>query len=133
MFWWTSGSWSITEAFRIRATSGNSAVHIRFIRFLSLPLAVGVLSSGLPAQEPATSDGVSTRQLWDENLQQRRPAASRSRPTAPRKTTPQAEKLGDAFVGFTLWQLRPSRSSDEQGTRLLVQEEETGERQQLTA
>src|SRR5689334_11171461 len=127
MFWWTSGSWSITEAFRIRATSGNLTVHIRFIRFLSLPLAVGVLSSGVPAQEPATLDGVSTRQLWDENLQQRRPAPSRSRPAEPRKSTrtPQTEKLGDAFVGFTLWQLRPSRSGDEQGTRLLVQEEET--------
>jgi hypothetical protein len=108
-------------------------VHKHFVGFLSLSLAACLLSPDAAAQNSDTSDGVSTRQLWDENLQKRRPATARTRPATPRKATPQAEKLGDAFVGFTLWQLRPSRSGDEEGTRLLVHEEETGERQQLTA
>jgi len=84
-----------------------------------------------------------TRQLWDENLQKRRPPATQ--PAAPKlrreqpkansdvPLPPSADKLGDSFVGFTLWRLRPSRPADEQGTRLLVQEEDTGSREELTA
>ena len=77
-----------------------------------------------------------TRQLWDDNLQRRRPPKAGSKPRpAPRPSAEQpaaSEKLGDSFVGFTLWHLRPSRNNDEPGTRLLVQEESTGTREELT-
>ena len=78
-------------------------------------------------------DGVGTRQLWDENLQRLRPAPRRKAAARKPDNAPAAPRpVDDAFVGLTLWQLRPSNPSDQPGTRLLVQEEETGTRQEFT-
>ena len=77
--------------------------------------------------------GTGTRQLWDENLQRLRPPPPR-RPSVPRPQKAQAPErtVDDAFVGLTLWHLRPSALSDSIGTRLLVHEEESGTRQEFT-
>ncbi|MDZ4801680.1 MAG: hypothetical protein SGI92_26285 [Bryobacteraceae bacterium] len=100
-------------------------------------LALALVTGPVQGQESPASSEVGTRQLWDESLQRLRPPDPRRQ--AARKTTPRPaakgtsdEPLSDAFVAVTLWQLRPSRGSDEQGTRLLVHEEETGSREELT-
>lgn len=69
-----------------------------------------------------------TRQLWDENILSRRPAAqSHSTPPAAPHTLPPAvskklEGAGDAFVGVTLWELLPATARP--GARLLVHEDD---------
>lgn len=92
---------------------------------LVLPLALA---------QDSGADGTGTRQLWDQNLQRLRPKSPR-KPAPVRKPQPAAPKpepADDSFVGLTLWQLRPSTGADQPGTRLLVQEEETGTRQEFT-
>ena len=85
-----------------------------------------------PAQEPSVP-GTGTRQLWDENLQRLLPPAPRRTATPkPEKALSKTSPVDDAFVGLTLWHLRPSTASDGPGTRLLVQEEESGIREEFT-
>ncbi len=62
-----------------------------------------------------------TRQLWDENVTSRRPAAQ-SHATAPTAGPARHEGLGDAFVGITLWELLPAASRP--GARLLVHDDD---------
>ena len=91
----------------------------------------------LRGQESALPADMGTRQLWDDNLKQlrppnpNRPAVRRTAPR-PQPKAPGPQAVGDAFVGVTLWHLRPSRRADEPGTRLLVHEEESGTREEFT-
>jgi hypothetical protein len=110
---------------------------MRFSTHAALTILLAAMGT-LPGQENPQSGDIGTRQLWDDNLQRlrppdpKRPAAKKPAARPAAKSTP-TEAAGDAFVAVTLWQLRPSRTSDDQGTRLLVQEEESGSRQELTA
>jgi hypothetical protein len=59
-----------------------------------------------------------TRRVWDLSLQNKRPAPKHSLRTSPE--TASAQNAGDAYVGVTLWRLRPSKLDDEPAARMLV-------------
>jgi hypothetical protein len=84
---------------------------------LALAVALGAVSI-LPAQD--TGGEIRTRQLWDMSLRQQRPQKTKKPSALPHSTT------DDAFVGITLWRLRPSKSDDAPSVRMLVHEPETG-------
>ncbi len=82
-----------------------------------------------PVQPPSEAEA---RMLWDENFLRKRPPAKKtSRPAAQAiskapVTTPEqvvSDPAEDAFLGITVWRLRPSRTADEPGVRILVQKE----------
>jgi len=68
-----------------------------------------------------------TRQIWNTEIQKKRPAGTGAAPAAPRyKPLAQAKSAipsGDGtVVGVTLWRMRDPKPSDGTGTRLLVLE-----------
>ena len=82
-------------------------------------MVVGLIASlAAPAQQ-APPEEERTRQLWDTNLLAKRPAGKKN----PVKPVPASSKTDDAFVGITLWQLRPSKSADEPQVRSLIHED----------
>jgi len=112
-------------------------VELKLNQILSASSVLILITSCLPlgvAQNASHEEG--TRQLWDENLQRLRPPGRKPGLPARISAQPAPEaskaKLADSFVGFTLWQLRPSRPSDNTNTRLMVHEEESGTRDELT-
>ncbi len=72
----------------------------------------------------AQDDQVRTRELWDTNLLNKRPAGRKAEPAK----APAGVPKDDGFVGITLWRLRPSKPADEQRVRSLIQEE-SGQRE----
>ncbi len=73
---------------------------------------LGTASPGAPPPQEETKREKGTRQLWDEAFVESRPRPSRARapvPGPPRAPAPP----GDAFVGVTLWRLRPAGAQDE--------------------
>jgi Domain of unknown function (DUF4384) len=72
----------------------------------------------------SAQDDVRTRNLWDSTFLEHRPPSGPSKPIAggskPMKPRPtDYVPASDAFVGFTMWRLRPSRGEDEH-VRLFV-------------
>jgi hypothetical protein len=65
---------------------------------------------------------IRTRQLWDSSLVSQRPPAPAT-PTAPRQTKPAPANLVRGLVGVTVWELRPSRTTDRRDIRALIQED----------
>jgi hypothetical protein len=110
-----------------------------FVLPVSFICMLFLLANAAPQGSSADPGEEGTRQLWDENLRTKRPAkpaAAAPRPAsadAPARRRPESEQLGDAFLGFTLWHLRSSRNGDEPAARLLVQEEDSTKRVELTA
>jgi len=82
----------------------------------------------MAAAQSTVDDPERLRQIWDDNFLQQRPAAKVQSPARPQAKPPRpipalsipAENLGDAFVGITIWNLRPSHPQDSPGSRLLV-------------
>lgn len=75
--------------------------------FLALTLAT-------IAQEAQPKPDVTQRDLWDSNLLNKRPVGKE-------KKLPRTQD--DAFVGVTVWRLRPSVPSDDSTVRSLIQED----------
>ena len=67
----------------------------------------------------AQDDQVRTRELWDTNLLNKRPSGRMAEPAKQ----PAGAPKDDAFVGITLWRMRPSKPADEQRVRALIQED----------
>src|SRR5712664_488056 len=67
-------------------------------------LAVGVL-----AQQPDTSSQTATRRLWDADFLSHRPSGAKTNPV-------HAASADDAYVGITVWRLRPSTKPVEEWT-----------------
>jgi hypothetical protein len=65
---------------------------------------------------------IRTRQLWDTSLMSQRPAAP-SAAAAPKQTKTPAAAPVRGLVGVTVWELRPSRSTDRRDIRALIQED----------
>lgn len=87
---------------------------------VSTAAAVGCVALLVAQQE---DEDVRTRRVWDLNLQKQRPAPRTSLRTSPE--TASAQNTGDAYVGVTLWRLRPSKSDDEPAARILVHQPTT--------
>ena len=60
-----------------------------------------LLAAGAMAQQRDTSDQTATRRLWDADFLSHRPAGAKPGPV-------RASSTGDAYVGVTVWRLRPS-------------------------
>ncbi|MGA2588740.1 MAG: DUF4384 domain-containing protein [Bryobacteraceae bacterium] len=88
--------------------------------------AAVALGAALVLQAQDTGGEIRTRQLWDMSLRQQRPQKTNKPSTLPHSAT------DDAFVGITLWRLRPSKSDDAPSVRMLVHEPETGKNEDWT-
>jgi hypothetical protein len=86
------------------------------MRISTIALLIAVLSN-CSGQDPQ----LDKREIWDTNFLSKRPANN---------TKPLPTSQDDAFVGLTIWKLRPSRPSDEPGIRSLLHED--GQTQQWT-
>jgi len=71
-------------------------------------------------QQPYESEHARTRRLLDADYLSRRPLGQRSGPVA-------ASSTDDAFVGITIWRLRPSRPDDDPGVRAKISGDTTTE------
>jgi len=94
-----------------------------------LILAAFAIILPLAAQE---QDEIRTRQLWDTNLQSKRPPAKNTVRPRPGPSEMALDSTGDAYVGITLWRLRPSKSEDAPGSRMLVHPPETNKEEDWT-
>src|SRR6266849_10806136 len=90
------------------------------MRSTSVAFSLTLAAVLAPAQED-----VRTRNLWDSTFLQHRPAAVKNPSTAarPPSATTAAAPDADAFIGFTVWRLRQSRSTDEPRVRLFVHDD----------
>lgn len=97
------------------------------------------------SQDPPQEEN--SRRLWDSEFLKKRAAAKTTSParksTGYRRLPPQNppssgkpadskvvdEKAEGEMVGVTVWKLRPSKQSDNQEARLLVEEEESGKKE----
>ncbi len=89
------------------------------VRIWGALVVVGV--AGLAQEE---SD-LRTRQLWNTKFSQKRPAVKAPPPKPPEAPgpaetpkAPAADDLADAFVGITVWRLRPSTPADDKEIRV---------------
>ena len=82
-----------------------------FTKFCALLAALLMINCSTLGQEVQQGQDVRTRELWDSNLLNKRPAGKAKRLSASQD---------DALVGITLWRLRPSVSTDSPGVRSLI-------------
>ncbi len=68
-----------------------------------------------------------TRNVWDLSLQKQRRQAS-----APPSVPLPAKSSDNAFIGITVWRLRPSQPGDAPSVRMLIQDDDGGKDQEWT-
>ncbi len=71
-----------------------------------------------------------TRSLWDTTFLSQRPATKKAGPAKTPTAVPAKPAANTAaFVGVTIWRLRPSLPTDEMGSRLFLHDEQKKEEQ----
>ena len=66
----------------------------------------------LPLALVAQTDGIRTRNLWNEAFVQQRPPAEQKAASEAKPPREDVKSLGNSFIGMTLWRMRPSGSTD---------------------
>ncbi|MCI0525258.1 MAG: DUF4384 domain-containing protein [Acidobacteria bacterium] len=122
--------------------SGNSktirARHLPVVCAIAILVGSLIAISASRAQDPPPDE--EARRLWDAEFLKKRGAATTS--SAPRKNpgyrraAPKPatidEKAQGEMVGVTIWRLRSSSAADNQDARLLLTDEESKEKVELT-
>jgi hypothetical protein len=87
-------------------------------RLFLLLRVLWLLAIQLPAQEEP--EQIRTRRIWDSNFLEQRPAPGK--PPAARPTPPRSRDQA-AFVGITIWRMRPATSADNRAARAVIDED----------